>query len=98
MIAFPAWFLPLLTVLAFAVMAATWVAHRLLPYFTLGQARVLLVRTVLLALGTALGLLATQAVQRPVAVALAFLFGFGLVHVPAAGVLLLKRARGEERS
>jgi hypothetical protein len=77
-----------------------------LPRFTRGRRGVMLARSVLIAVGAAFGaLLARQAGAGPettagggAAAILAFLHGFGLVHLPAAVVLVLKRARGERPS
>jgi hypothetical protein len=44
--------------------------------------------------GLAVGALALGYAAQPGVAALAFLSGFGAVHVPAAAILLLKRSRG----
>jgi hypothetical protein len=52
----------------------------------------------LLGVGTAVGALAASNFTDPLPAVLAFLIGFGAVHVPAALILLIKRERGEARS
>lgn len=77
-----------------------------LPRFTRGRRGVMLARSVLIAVGVAFGALLARlagtgletAAGGGAAAILSFLHGFGLVHLPAAVVLLLKRARGERPS
>lgn len=90
--------IPLLSLLAALHLAAAAYAQRNLPRHVAGRRRVLVLRVVLLLTGIAVGSLATvYSAQSHVAI-LAFLSGFGAVHVPAAVILLLKRARGDARS
>ena len=66
--------------------------------FTATRARTWITRAVLLALGVAVGLASVRAMPSDGNAAVWFLMGFGVVHVPAALVLLLKQLRGEQPS
>ena len=85
------------TVVLFAL--AVYAQHQV-PRFTRPD-RVWFLRAVLGLLGVAVGVSLARAqgmlpnAANPV---LAFLFGFGLVHVPAAAILALKRLRGSGRT
>jgi len=88
----------LLSLLTVLQLGAAVYAQRRLPRYVLGGRRAQALRAVLILAGIAVGALAMMyATQPPVAV-LAFLSGFGAVHVPAALILFLKRARGEAQS
>lgn len=83
--------------LAAALVVPTWLAHTWLPRHAENRAALWLLRLVLLAAGVLAGyrgLLYAGAVSELRAVAV-FVAGFGLVHVPAFFVLLIKRRRGE---
>jgi hypothetical protein len=69
-----------------------------LPDYTAGAASVSLVRVVLAAVGLALGYVWAAYMAEPLAATLAFLTGFGVVHVPAAAILFFKRLRGSGKS
>jgi hypothetical protein len=85
--------------LATAVLLATAYAHAQLPYHTAGRRNVFVLRAVLVAAGVALGYTtAAAAAGEPARALLAFVTGFGAVHVPAALILLIKRQRGEGKS
>lgn len=83
-----------LYLLAALHLAAAAYAQRNLPHHVIGKRRALVLRVVLLLTGIAVGSLATMYSAQPHVAILAFLSGFGAVHVPAAVILLLKRARG----
>lgn len=70
-----------------------------LPHFVLQESRALAVRLLLVFLGVAVGITMGRTWPGPDAVpASLFFIGFGLVHVPAALILFLKRQRGEGRT
>lgn len=70
-----------------------------LPHFVLQESRALAVRLLLVFLGVAVGIMMGRTWPGPDAVpAPLFFIGFGLVHVPAALILFLKRQRGEGRT
>ena len=71
-------------------------AHVRLAYHTATARHALAARTVLLLVGVGLGWTATLWIpdaSSPVK-AIAFLSAFGIVHVPAAAILFIKRRRG----
>ncbi|MCW5622313.1 MAG: hypothetical protein KIS79_14495 [Burkholderiales bacterium] len=85
-------------VLAAALLAVALYAQYRIPFHTVGKRKVILTRTVLAVVGVLLGIVAaTLAPDRQTAM-VAFLQSFGVVHVPAAFILFLKRARREGRS
>jgi hypothetical protein len=89
----------LMVLLAAAMMAAAVYAQTQIPRFTAGSGKVALTRAVLIVLGIAVGWLSAAAYTEDAVLAvLAFLAGFGVVHVPAAFILLIKRARGAGRT
>jgi len=78
-----------------AVLVAVFV-HLRLPAFISDPSKTSLARLLLVAVGIGLGYVAVRLNHSDaVAGALGFLIGFGVVHLPAACILLLKRARGE---
>lgn len=78
-----------------AVVVAGFV-HLRLPAFIADPLNTTLARLLLFAVGVGVGYVAARLYYGDgMAAALAFLTGFGVVHVPAAGILLLKQARGE---
>lgn len=80
---------------ALVTMAAAVYAQSRIPRFTAERRNVLLTRAVLAAVGVASGFVAaTLYGTSGVNVLLAFLAGFGAVHVPAAFILLIKWGRG----
>jgi pilus assembly protein TadC len=83
--------------LAAAHVTAAAYAQQRIPRHTAAD-RVLLTRALLLVVGTAVGVLAASYFSAPLPALLAFLIGFGTVHVPAALILFIKRERGEARS
>lgn len=67
--------------------------------FVLDEARALAIRMLLVLLGIAVGIVfARTSLGSDAAPAAVFFIGFGLVHVPAAAILFLKRQRGEGRT
>lgn len=61
-------------------------------------ANALITRAVLLLVGAAFGYYCARFALTRIDSYLAFLSGLGLVHVPAAAILFLKRVRREEKS
>ena len=89
----------LLMMLIVAVhLAATLYTHHRLPRYTAGVRRVWIARMVLLVAGVAVGTVSARYVNDPLPAALAFLIGFGAVHVPAAVILFVKQERGAAKS
>lgn len=89
----------LLWLLVAATLAAAGYAHHRLPMHTRDRKALRTARLLLVLTGLAFGyVMATVYIQaaglRQVGV---FLGGFGLVHVPAAFILLIKRRRGVYR-
>jgi hypothetical protein len=66
-----------------------------LPEFTATPGKLWTVRCVLIAVGTGCGYVGALMYRDPLAQILAFLVGFGLVHLPAAAILFMKGLRGE---
>ena len=81
------------------VLTAAIYAQHEIPRFTARPRAVLLTRAVLIVLGLAFGYVAADNLSTtgnpPL---ITFLFGFGAVHVPAALILVLKRAAGAGKS
>jgi hypothetical protein len=89
----------LMLVLAALTVAAAIYAQAQIPRFTAGAGKIALTRAVLIALGIAVGWVSASAFAHGrLLAALAFVAGFGIVHVPAAFILLLKRSRGAGRT
>jgi hypothetical protein len=85
----------LLLILALPVIAAAGYAQLQIPRYTAARLRVLLTRAILIATGIALGYVpAVIYTKDPLIALLIFLIGFGVVHVPAAFILFIKRERG----
>ena len=87
-----------LTLLAAVNLLAAGYAHRQIPRFTAGARRVLFTRLVLLGVGIAVGYVAANETSGTVPALLAFSIGFGVVHLPAAMILFVKRGRGAAKS
>ncbi|SPB16788.1 hypothetical protein NOV72_03987 [Caballeronia novacaledonica] len=83
-----------------AVVAATLMGvivcytHHEIPSFTRGQAKRRTAHAVLIAVSLAFGAMGAHTLELPMPTWLVFVLGFGTVHVPAAAILALKRARG----
>ena len=82
---------------ALALAAAVYVQLRL-QRFTASAFRLTLARTVLFAVGLGCGYVGAQMYRELPASVLAFIIGFGVVHLPATGILFLKGQRGERPS
>lgn len=84
--------------LAAALLAVALYAQYRIPFHTVGKRKIVLTRTVVAVVGILLGIVAaTFAPDRQTAIVV-FLQSFGVVHIPAAFILFLKRARREGRS
>jgi hypothetical protein len=84
-----------LSFLGTAVMlaAAAYAQYRI-PRHTTGGRKALVARAVLAVVGLAFGYVMSAYAQTQAGAWLAFLSGFGAVHVPAAVILYLKSIRG----
>jgi hypothetical protein len=87
----------LLSITAIAALAVAYFAHRHLGrHVPGGGARLALLRMFLLAIGALFGHAAATAFGASgLYYALVFLAGFGVVHVPAATILLIKDERAK---
>lgn len=85
-------------ILAVAVLCAAVYAQYRIPFHTPNAGQALVARMVLLLVGAAFGAVAatTYAGAQGGSYLLGFLTGFGLVHVPAAAILFLKRQRAKD--
>jgi hypothetical protein len=90
--------IPFFTLVTMLHLAAAVYAQRHLPRYVAGAGRARILRGVLIVSGLAVGSLAMTYATQPMVAVLAFLSGFGAVHVPAAVILFLKRASGAGRS
>lgn len=82
-----------------ALLTIAGYAQYRIPFHTVTRDRTRLTRGVLAALGVAVGyVLATTYAGERSHLPFVFLSGFGAVHVPAAAILFVKRARGAGRS
>lgn len=87
----------LLLLLAMIGIVAVGYTHGYLSQFVRGRTRVLGLRAFLVVLGAGVGVV-MMGMPGSESGMLGFVIGFGLVHVPPALVLVLKRWRGEGRS
>jgi hypothetical protein len=87
-----------MTILAVLLLIVAAYAQLQVPRYTADAAQARITRIVLLSVGIALGAVSAAILAEAPAALLAFAIGFGVVHVPAAAILLLKRARGAGRS
>jgi hypothetical protein len=69
-----------------------------LARFTKPGARILLTRLFLFLVAAAFGWTAAANVEGALEQSIAFLIGFGIVHIPAAVILFIKSKRGEGKS
>ena len=85
------------TILMLIVLSAAIYAQWRLPFHTATARHALITRLMLLAVGVAFGVVvaATYTDTQGWFAVLAFLTGFGLVHVPAAAILFLKQWRAQ---
>jgi hypothetical protein len=82
-----------------ALLVAAGYAQWRIPCFEATRSGAMLTRGVLILIGVAFGFAAVAYYAGPrYPAALVFLSAFGLVHLPAAAILLLKRERGESPS
>jgi hypothetical protein len=91
----------LLWILAAAVLlAAAGYAQFRIACYTAGATRVVFARVVLIVVGIAFGYVAAKAFAdgQSIPAWLVFFTGFGLVHLPAAIILFIKRERGAGKS
>jgi len=88
----------LLAFVAAGALAAAIYTHLQIAQFTAGTRRVWLLRILLMGVGMAFGYAAARYAGDATTALLVYLAGFGAVHVPAAFVLFIKRARGAEKS
>ena len=85
-------------VLATVLCAVAIYAHYRIPFHTAGSRKIAATHAVLVIAGLlAGGVGAMFALTREMAI-IAFVQGFGVMHIPAAVILFLKRARHEGRS
>jgi hypothetical protein len=90
---------PVLLALAAALLLAVALyAQRQIGNFTKGYWRIAGTRAVLGAVGIGFGLVFAAKGEGPLMGTLTFLTGFGLVHVPAAIILFIKRRRGSGKT
>lgn len=87
----------LILVFAALLCAVAFYVQKQIPFFTKGG-RIVIARAILLAVGVGFGLTAAANIGNFRSRLLAFLIGFGLVHVPAAIILFIKGKRGEGKS
>jgi len=85
-------------ILALLLLAAAGYAQYRVPFHTVSAARANLVRAVLTLVGLALGYVATFYASDTPGAIVAFLTGFGIVHLPAAVILFVKHGRGSGKS
>jgi drug/metabolite transporter (DMT)-like permease len=90
----------LMTIVAGLLLTAAAYVHVRIPRHTQGATKRAVLRSVLFVIGAAFGYVAATHYAEPGGPLslLAFLSGFGLVHVPAAFILLIKHERGEGKS
>jgi hypothetical protein len=79
-------------------LAATVYVQLQLQRFTASALRLTLARTILFAVGLGCGYVGAQMYRELLPSVLAFIIGFGVVHLPATGILFLKGQRGERPS
>ena len=88
----------LAAIAATLALAAAVYVHVRLPLFTAGATKLAAARAILFALGIGCGYVGAQMYREAPASLLAFIIGFGVVHLPASGILFLKGQRGERPS
>jgi hypothetical protein len=88
----------LMAIMALLLLAAAGYAQQKIPLYTKRGARVMMIRMLLALVGVAFGLLGAADFEERLLQLLAFLIGFGLVHLPAAVILFIKGRRGAGRS
>lgn len=89
----------MMTVLAVVVLAAAAYAQLQIPRFTASPAKIALTRAVLIVVGIASGSVAAAVYANDsLPAVLAFLVGFGIIHIPATFILFIKHARHAGKS
>lgn len=88
----------LLALLALPLMGVVIYVQRQIPRFTKPGMRVGLTRLLLALVGIGFGLIGAAEMREGFPQLAAFLIGFGVVHIPAALILFIKRKRGEGRT
>lgn len=88
----------LMLILVVIVLAAAGYTHYRLPFHTNSPGGLWFIRIFLIVLGIAFGLVSAGYYAEPMDLSwvLGFLGGFGLVHVPGAVILFLKRQRARD--
>jgi uncharacterized protein YacL len=84
--------------LVIAALAAVAYTRRKIPAFTDSQRKASLTQMILAVVGIAFGITASFYVTQTLQKIIFFIAAFGIVHVPAAIILLIKEKRGEGRS
>lgn len=84
-----------LIIVAILLLGAFGYTHMKISAYTKGAAKTIFVRALLIAVGTGFGLLSAAGQADQLLRALAFLIGFGVVHLPAAIILFIKSKRHE---
>jgi hypothetical protein len=88
-----------LTMLLVALgLTAVCYAHIQIPRYVATRSGIAATRGILLVIGLAFGYVAAVTSMEPTLRWLTFLAGFGAVHVPAALILLIKRARNSPKT
>ena len=88
-----------MTALASVMIAAAAYAQLNIPRYTADAKRVVMTRSILIAVGIAVGYVcAASYLDSWLHGLVAFLIGFGAVHGPAAVILWIKRKRGAGKS
>jgi hypothetical protein len=89
----------LMILVASLLLTAAGYAQVEIPHHTAGSRKVLLTRVLLIAVGVAFGYISAAAYSSdPLVAVLVFLIAFGMVHAPAALILLFKHWQGAGRS
>lgn len=88
----------LLALAAALLVAAAIYAQRQIGNFTKGSSRIAATRLILGAVGIVFGLVSAGKAEGALSETLVFIVGFGLVHVPAALILFIKRRRGSGKT
>jgi hypothetical protein len=90
--------IPVYVLAALLTLAAVIYAHYEIPRFTRGIVKREVAHAALIVTGVLFGATSAFASATPVPHWIAFALGFGIVHVPAAVILLIKTWRGSKPS
>jgi hypothetical protein len=85
-------------IVAVLLVVAICYAHVEIPRFTKGARKRVVAHAVLILAGCACGAVSLWTPGLSAPRSLAFVIGFGVVHLPAAAIVFLKHLRGSERS